>query len=473
METNRRQFIQASTAVLAIGIADTTMLFSGISTAKAADLGKVRRDINANVPGSNDLILYSTAVQRMKALDQSDPKNPMSWNNQALIHQNYCPHSNWWFLPWHRAYLFYFESICQSMLGDPDFRLPYWNWTRDRSIPAAFWDKKSPLFHSNRDLNPNDEVDGDVTGSSVIDKILKNNVDALHFSGATTSDNQRESSFAGTLESTPHNGIHQFIGGDMGTYLSPQDPIFWLHHANVDRLWRSWSALHENRALTDKLWKDHKLSQFYDATGKVMNPLTQSTLVPEAYNAIYDQLDVVASNRARQPMRAFAFNKEATVALSARISTVGNTLKVGTIDLASDSKLRNSISKATAPLLALEEKPVDSVVLMKVEGIQVKSKTTRLRIFINCDNPSPNTPIGSPSYVATINFFGGDHSHHDDRGFSFMYDCTATFANLKRTGLYNGADSIKVSFVPIDTKKGVEPAPFIDVKPEQITFIGL
>jgi len=204
-----------------------------------------------------------------------------------------------------------------------------------------------------------------------------------------------------------------------------------------------------------------------------MKPLTESTLDAAAYNAEYDQLDTPSSNRARQPMRAFAFTKDATVAFSARVSAIDDNLKIGSIDLKPDGQLRNSISKATAPLLALEEKPVDSVILMKVEGIQVKNKTTRLRIFINCDNPSPDTPTGSPSYVATINFFGGDHGHHEKRGFSFMYDCTATFANLKKTGLYNGAEGIKVSFVPIDTKKGVEPSPLVDVKPEQITFIGL
>ena len=255
--------------------------------------------------------------------------------------------------------------------------------------------------------------------------------------------------------------------------MSPEDPIFWLHHANVDRLWRSWSELHDNRSVSEKLWKDHKLSQFYDVKGNVMKPLTESTLDAAAYNAEYDQLDTPSSNRARQPMRAFAFTKDATVAFSARVSAIDDNLKIGSIDLKPDGQLRNSISKATAPLLALEEKPVDSVILMKVEGIQVKNKTTRLRIFINCDNPSPDTPTGSPSYVATINFFGGDHGHHEKRGFSFMYDCTATFANLKKTGLYNGAEGIKVSFVPIDTKKGVEPSPLVDVKPEQITFIGL
>jgi tyrosinase len=37
-----------------------------------------------------------------------------------------------------------------------------------------------------------------------------------------------------------HNTGHNFIGGHMGGAFSPNDPIFWLHHANVDRLWDLW-----------------------------------------------------------------------------------------------------------------------------------------------------------------------------------------------------------------------------------------
>ena len=37
-----------------------------------------------------------------------------------------------------------------------------------------------------------------------------------------------------------HNAAHRFIGGHMGGAYSPNDPIFWLHHANVDRIWAQW-----------------------------------------------------------------------------------------------------------------------------------------------------------------------------------------------------------------------------------------
>jgi len=94
----------------------------------------------ANVAGMTSehptLAAYRTAVREMKNLPESDPRN---WRRQARIHFDGCPHGNWFFLPWHRQYVLEFEQICRDLSGDPDFALPYWNWTANRSIPAPFW----------------------------------------------------------------------------------------------------------------------------------------------------------------------------------------------------------------------------------------------------------------------------------------------------------------------------------------------
>ena len=41
-----------------------------------------------------------------------------------------------------------------------------------------------------------------------------------------------------------HNRVHVWIGGDMGPSTSPNDPVFYLNHCNVDRLWAAWQARH-------------------------------------------------------------------------------------------------------------------------------------------------------------------------------------------------------------------------------------
>ncbi|RKO83992.1 hypothetical protein BDK51DRAFT_31294 [Blyttiomyces helicus] len=47
--------------------------------------------------------------------------------------------------------------------------------------------------------------------------------------------------FRQNLENHPHNYLHMAIGGDMAQPpLSVNDPIFFLHHSNIDRLWNKW-----------------------------------------------------------------------------------------------------------------------------------------------------------------------------------------------------------------------------------------
>ena len=40
-----------------------------------------------------------------------------------------------------------------------------------------------------------------------------------------------------------HNRVHVWVGGQMGTGVSPNDPVFWLHHAFIDKLWADWQRL--------------------------------------------------------------------------------------------------------------------------------------------------------------------------------------------------------------------------------------
>ena len=79
---------------------------------------------------------YTEAVRRLKALPSSDPRH---WENIARLHFDACPHSNWWFLPWHRGYLRSLEGVCRTILGDESFALPYWDWTAQPTIPSAFF----------------------------------------------------------------------------------------------------------------------------------------------------------------------------------------------------------------------------------------------------------------------------------------------------------------------------------------------
>ena len=64
---------------------------------------------------------------------------------------------------------------------------------------------------------------------------------------ATTFEEYAEATFCdfSTIEiASVHVKPHSYIGGQMTRHLSPMDPLFWVHHANVDRKYVFWQELH-------------------------------------------------------------------------------------------------------------------------------------------------------------------------------------------------------------------------------------
>src|SRR4029079_15889074 len=61
-----------------------------------------------------------------------------------------------------------------------------------------------------------------------------------------------EQGFSLRMDMTPHGAVHVRTGGEMRSIgTSARDPIFWLHHANVDRLWNRWLAQRRRRGNAD------------------------------------------------------------------------------------------------------------------------------------------------------------------------------------------------------------------------------
>lgn len=73
---------------------------------------------------------YARAVAAMQSRDRNDPT---SWRYLATIHDTECQHYSWFFLPWHRIYLHYFERVIRQTIADlggpSDWALPYWNYS--------------------------------------------------------------------------------------------------------------------------------------------------------------------------------------------------------------------------------------------------------------------------------------------------------------------------------------------------------
>lgn len=131
------------------------------------------------------------------------------------------------FLSWHREYLAKLEARLIAI--NPLVTIPYWDWVTDRSaIPAALTDA-------------HDLSDWGITrGSTFNGNSLASATDLNNLLASTSF-----STFQSTLEGTPfHNRLHVLVGGTMGGSGSPADPLFWLHHAFIDKIWADWQALH-------------------------------------------------------------------------------------------------------------------------------------------------------------------------------------------------------------------------------------
>ena len=131
------------------------------------------------------------------------------------------------FLSWHREYLAKLEARLTAF--NPLVTLPYWDWVTDRTaIPAALTDP-----HSLSDW-------GITRGATFNGNSLAS---AAQLNALLAANNLN--TFQNTLEAAPfHNRLHVLVGGTMVTSASPADPLFWLHHAFIDKTWADWQVLH-------------------------------------------------------------------------------------------------------------------------------------------------------------------------------------------------------------------------------------
>ncbi|MEU9701540.1 tyrosinase family protein [Streptomyces sp. NPDC047981] len=176
------------------------------------------------------------------------------------------------FLPWHRRYLIEFEQALQSV--DATVALPYWDWTADRTARSSLW---APDFlggtgrvrdgqvmdgafaRGGNRWTINVRVDGrdflrrdlgaggrQLPTRAEVDSVLA--METYDMAPWNSSSDGFRNHLEGWRGVNLHNRVHVWVGGQMGTGVSPNDPVFWMHHAFVDKLWADWQARHPRSA---------------------------------------------------------------------------------------------------------------------------------------------------------------------------------------------------------------------------------
>jgi tyrosinase len=238
-------------------------------------------------------------------------------------------HSGPVFLPWHRFMLVLLELQLQRVLGDPDVGLPYWDWAADGDLPpaeqpaTALWgpdgiggsgfpvpdgpftaDAFPVLIESDRfgGLRSTErgllrDLAADVadlpTTAQVRAALALTAYDAPPWGRSSAGFRNRLEGWRPGPGPGLHNRVHVWVGGDMAPATSPNDPVFYLNHANVDRIWEAWLVAHGRTYLPpDSESADlagHRLGDAMDSL-LTRDPVTPADVLDVAALSTYDVL---------------------------------------------------------------------------------------------------------------------------------------------------------------------------------------
>jgi hypothetical protein len=241
----------------------------------------VRPDVGTAVPRAGGspwdagALAYARAVSVMQARAAEDPT---SWAAQAALHRG-CPRGTWFFLPWLRMQLWYFERIVRAIVvegnGATGWALPFWRYDAggaNAALPPAFAAPTLPDGALNPLYRPDGERAAWLNAGRPLPDAVTSAARALaapRFSPGLGGNpgvpgDASEAAPPGLLEAQPHDTVTAVLGPN-----GALDPIFPLHLANVDRLWEVWLARGEGRANPAQFdWTDRTFC-FHDADGRL------------------------------------------------------------------------------------------------------------------------------------------------------------------------------------------------------------
>ncbi len=403
-----------------------------------------------------------------------------------------CQHQTWYFLPWHRAYLHSFEDIVrdaiESLHGPDDWALPYWNYSNTKNpdatkLPQAFLDKKLP------DGTPNPLFAKARHGTSVAaeDVELTDRIADNDFEGITEGPGEGvggprtifspSGDQEGLIEAAPHDLVHGDVGGRGGLMSYPTtaalDPIFWLHHANIDRLWEVWrNRDSRNKNPVDADWLNgptrRRAFALFGADEKDRPANPKDVLSTTALGYDYDDISDPLKGASRRSIRleALATQLPERAAASQLESMVMKKRPAAELLGSNDKEIalgpkpvKSRIKFAPQPLKAVNQSFNESMmradtpgepdrVFLKLENIRGKDGSGVFDVVLH----KPDAPAGSTGTRAgSISLFGLEKASkpggaHAGNGLTKTLEITQAVDAMKLDA--EQAKSIDVEIVP-------------------------
>lgn len=437
-KTSRRSFLAESGKAAAASVLGSAIFGAAEGCGGAV---KVRRNIAGMGVNNPILVSYRKAIKKMQALPDTDP---LSWAYQAAVHWttitpvlpdwDKCEHGTNFFWSWHRMYLYWFERIVRKMSKDEDWAIPYWNWApgSDFKLPAPFRVVGSELYTQYRDPAMNNG-----TGSL--------NPAAVSVTGPFMSANFYSTNLS---IQAPHGSVHIEVGGTPTGWMyqvptAAQDPIFYLHHSNVDRLWDLWLAQGGGRGdpVTDAAWTG-KTYTFHNEHGKAVR-MTACEILRAAEQLKYryegepPQVLDYCEKRPEGP-KHFRFERETLFQLPGPPVELRGEQVTVPIEL---KQIRDRMEKVAAS-------PTD-MLLLHLEGMEADEQPGVVwGVWVGL--PAGTEPVAEiPSHVGVVALFGTG-IRREAAGHEFIP--AETVLPLNRAvveALKTKSESLEIRFVPL------------------------
>jgi tyrosinase len=280
--------------------------------------------------------------------------------------------------------------------------------------------------------------------------------------------------FSPSFEGSPHGQVHVLVGGDMQSVpTSARDPLFWLHHCNIDRNWDRWLNLGGGRLNpADSSWLDVPYS-YPDENGQTVTVKVSDIVSSAALGYRYDDVPNPAAMAIPRPEIVAA----AAPAPVHRHAGEGHDKKPtpGTVVASSESAgaaleaaqppKRLGFAPATIKLeaVALVGAPMEEAVAaahpsrpgrisLDVQGMSVAATPSfTYDVYLNLPEGEVAPERMRMHRVGSINFFGkGANAGHKHASPTFdqTLDATATVAHLRELGAWN-PKQITVTLRPV------------------------
>ena len=460
----------------------------------------VRRDVwslgSEQQPWHPVLLGYARAVAAMQQLPLSEPT---SWRYQAAIHGiagalpppgapwNECQHATWYFLPWHRMYLYRFEQIVRSFLpadaGPDEWALPYWNYSDGApgdALPPAFRVETMPDGSPNPLLVPErravvnagkpvPDAVTDISAAMAEQVFTASGFGSPGFGGPRTGFAHQGPAF-GALEAQPHGPVHVWVGGFGGLMSDPDtaalDPIFWLHHANIDRLWSTWLTDTGSNP-SSRLWLARSF-RLPDASGTRVRMRARDVLDTVAdLDYTYDSLPAVAEVRERV----------AAMPRRRRPMMVGAAEAPVTVDRSGGSARVDASALPEPAAAAGGPEPRVYLNLADIEG--ETNPGIVYEVYLNLPDGAPS-PVRADHRVGVASFFGIEQSTpagaaasgQAAHGMRYSFDVTDLVNRLRSNPGWDPAN-LRVELRPVEGSGEEDGAAAAATRPIRIGTVSL